>query len=91
MFWPVAHHASLVHDALYQYLNVAPISKADADELFRQLLIDNGLPRWLAGFYHWFVDHFGARDVKSVGRGCGLRLTPDQQEQLDALARSLST
>lgn len=27
MFWPKAHHASLVHDALYQYLGLIPISK----------------------------------------------------------------
>ncbi|NMZ57693.1 MULTISPECIES: DUF1353 domain-containing protein [Pseudomonas] len=64
MFWPVAHHASLVHDALYQFLNVAPVTKAEADELFHRMLLDAGMPRLVAWVYRFAVVHGGARDMR---------------------------
>ncbi|MFR0688261.1 DUF1353 domain-containing protein [Enterobacterales bacterium AE_CKDN230030158-1A_HGKHYDSX7] len=64
MFWPVAHHASLVHDALYQFLNVAPVTKAEADELFHRMLLEAGMPRLVARVYRFAVVHGGARDMR---------------------------
>lgn len=66
MFWPVAHHASLVHDALYQFLNVAPVTKAEADELFHRMLLEAGMPRLVAWVYRFAVIHGGAREMRRV-------------------------
>ncbi|AGI25172.1 hypothetical protein H681_16520 [Pseudomonas sp. ATCC 13867] len=66
MFWPVAHHASLVHDALYQFLNVAPVTKAEADELFHRMLLEAGMPRPLAWVYYRAVVLGGARDLRQA-------------------------
>ncbi|KAF1050667.1 MAG: hypothetical protein GAK43_02724 [Stenotrophomonas maltophilia] len=60
MFWPLAHHASLVHDALYQFLNVSPVDKACADRLFHDMLLESGMPRWLARLYYLAVVYGGA-------------------------------
>jgi hypothetical protein len=64
VFWQQAHHASLVHDALYQYLDSIPIAKRDVDRQFFEMLLDSVMPRVLARTYHFFVRHFGARDIK---------------------------
>ena len=66
VFWPQAHHASLIHDALYQYLNTIPISKSDVDRLFHEMLTKSGLPRSLAYLYYLAVRLFGARDIPKV-------------------------
>lgn len=59
VLWQVAHHASLVHDALYQYLEHIPIDKKEVDQLFRDMLVEAGLCRPIAAVYHWFVCTFG--------------------------------
>lgn len=41
VFWQRSHHASLVHDALYQYLHTLPISKTAVDQLFYDMLCDS--------------------------------------------------
>ncbi len=64
VFWPLAHPASLVHDALYQYLNVAPVAKHEADLLFFQMLREAGMWRPLAFAYYLAVRLFGATDVR---------------------------
>lgn len=64
VFWPVAHHASLVHDALYQFLNVAPVTKSEADDLFHRMLREAGMPRIVAWVYRFAVVHGGARDMR---------------------------
>lgn len=61
--WQRAHHASLVHDALYQYLNQIPIDKRDVDQLFHDMLIVSGFNHWVAKIYHSAVHRFGASDV----------------------------
>lgn len=66
MFWPVAHHASLVHDALYQFLNVAPVTKAEADRLFHRMLREAGMPRLVAWVYYLAVVVGGAREMRHV-------------------------
>ncbi len=63
VFWPLAHPASLVHDALYQYLNIAPVAKHEADLLFFRMLREAGM-FWPAAFaYYLAVRLFGAPDV----------------------------
>ena len=64
MFWQRAHHASLVHDALYQYLDLIPIAKQDVDNLFHDMLKVSGLHPWLAKLYHLAVRYFGAREIE---------------------------
>ena len=55
---PKAYYASLVHDVLYQFLPVQlPISRADADKIFLELLTRDGFgPRWI---YYAAVRIFG--------------------------------
>ena len=43
---PYTYYASLVHDALYQYLDTVPIKKVDIDSLFLKMLGDFK-PRWI--------------------------------------------
>lgn len=64
VFWPLAHPASLVHDALYQYLNVAPVAKHEADLLFWRMLREAGMVWPLAFAYYLSVRLFGAPDVR---------------------------
>jgi hypothetical protein len=69
VFWPLAHPASLVHDALYQYLNVAPLAKHEADLLFFRMLREAGM-LWPAAFvYYLSVRLFGAPDVRGPAPG----------------------
>ncbi len=58
--WRQAFHASLIHDALYQYLDTIPIAKKDADWLFYDMLIEAGLWRVIARIYHFGVRRFGS-------------------------------
>lgn len=64
VFWPLAHPASLVHDALYQYLNVAPVAKHEADLLFFHMLREAGMWLPLAFAYYLAVRLFGATDAR---------------------------
>ena len=68
VFWQLAQHASLIHDALYQYLDNIPIDKTEVDELFRQMLVDTGLPVYLARIYWFAVTKFGANDLNTDNR-----------------------
>lgn len=63
VFWPLTHPASLVHDALYQYLNVLPLAKHEADLLFLRMLREAGMIWPLAFAYYLAVRLFGAPDV----------------------------
>lgn len=65
IFWQKTHHASLVHDALYQYLGIQPISKRETDLLFYQMLRESGVSIITAKIYHLAVICFGARDIKN--------------------------
>lgn len=69
VLWPLAHHASLVHDALYQYLNVAPVSKAEADRLFHHMLREAGMAAPLAFIYYLAVSLGGAPRMRGVRNG----------------------
>ena len=55
---PKAYYASLLHDALYQFLDMElPMSRADADRVFLELLTrDSFGPRWI---YYSAVRIFG--------------------------------
>lgn len=69
VLWPLAHHASLVHDALYQYLNVAPVRKAEADRLFQHMLREAGMAAPFAFVYYLAVRLGGARRMRGVHNG----------------------
>ncbi|PYC24582.1 hypothetical protein DMO17_10965 [Aquipseudomonas alcaligenes] len=69
VFWPLAHPASLVHDALYQYLNAAPVAKHEADLLFLRMLREAGMAWPLAFAYYLAVRLFGAPDVRGPRPG----------------------
>ena len=60
--WPMDKHAEATafHDYVYTRPSVC-IKRNDTDELFRQLLIVCGLPRWKARCMYWFVSRFGKR------------------------------
>lgn len=60
---PFTYHASLVHDALYQYLDSVPVPKAEIDRLFLKMLGDFKLRR----LYYLAVKYFGGRGVKQKG------------------------
>ena len=62
-FWPLAHHASLVHDALYQYLGHIPITKRVVDQLLCEMLIESGMWPPLAKLYSWATRTFGAGGI----------------------------
>jgi hypothetical protein len=64
VFWQKTLYASLVHDALYQYLDSIPISKKNVDKLFYEMLCDSGVSRPLAKIYHLAVRFFGASDAE---------------------------
>lgn len=63
VFWQLAQHASLIHDALYQYLDTIPLSKEQVDKLFYDMLIKAELPEFIANTYLFFVTKFGAVDI----------------------------
>ena len=55
--------ASLVHDALYQLLRhtwLMPSQKDAIDLLFRDMCIEDGVPRWLAVLYYRALRRWGA-------------------------------
>ncbi len=60
---PFTYRASLVHDALYQYLDTIPVTKEKVDWLFLKMLGDFKL-RYV---YHFFVKYFGGRNVLQKG------------------------
>jgi hypothetical protein len=60
---PYTYFASMVHDALYQYLDTIPISKAQVDKLFLAMLGDFKLRH----LYYFAVKYFGAKHVIQRG------------------------
>lgn len=60
---PKTYFASLVHDALYQYLEDVPVTKVEVDRLFYEMLGDF----WLRRVYYVMVRCFGARGVEQRG------------------------
>jgi len=60
---PFTYYATLVHDALYQYLNSVPIPKAEIDWLFLKMLGDFKL----RSLYYLAVKYFGGRGINQKG------------------------
>ena len=71
---PYTYRASMVHDALYQYLDTIPVTKDAVDRLFLEMLGDFKL-RWL---YYPAVKCFGAWGV--VQRGLVQSLEDNREE-----------
>lgn len=67
-FEPITSKATLIHDALYQYLQDIPMAQKEADSLFREILIENGFPRWLASVYYHVVVRLSTK-VDQTGLG----------------------
>lgn len=63
VFWQIALHASLVHDALYQYLDSIPMAKQDVDKLFYTMLLNAQLPAFIAHIYLFAVTKWGVKDA----------------------------
>ncbi len=60
---PYTYFASLVHDALYQYLDTVPVPKSDIDKLFLEMLGDFKLRK----IYYLCVRVFGGWGVQQKG------------------------
>jgi len=60
---PFTYRASLVHDALYQYLDPVPVTKDQIDRLFLKMLGDFKLRK----IYYYAVKWFGGSGVVQRG------------------------
>lgn len=60
---PYTYYASLVHDALYQYLHSVPVTKKQIDLLFLKMLGDFRL----RNLYYFCVKHFGGVGIVQKG------------------------
>ena len=69
VFWQRAFYASLVHDALFQYLDNIPIKRKDVNRLFRGMLRYSGMNLILSFVYYCMVCLFGAAGTKQKGIG----------------------
>ncbi|MCX8049151.1 MAG: DUF1353 domain-containing protein [Methylohalobius sp.] len=68
---PKTYYASLVHDALYQFLDVGlPFSRKDADEFFLALMTETDFAlryiyylvvRWFGGWFRWYAITYGKK------------------------------
>lgn len=61
---PITYHASLVHDAFYQYLRDVPVSRREIDRQFLLTLRQHHFP--LAWLYYAAVRIFGGRGIKQL-------------------------
>lgn len=62
---PKTYYASLVHDALYQYLDTIPIPRKEIDRVFLEMLKETAFP--LAFLYYIAVRIFGGVGVVQYG------------------------
>ena len=73
---PKTYYASLVHDALYQFLDDdMPLSREDADHCFLRLMQASDFA--LSGLYYWAVRCFGEvfrRTAKRIRKTQGRKL-----------------
>jgi hypothetical protein len=76
-------HASLVHDGLYQYLDNIPLTKIQVDQLFHDMLIEAGMPKFLAKAYHWSAVKFGGDDVYPDNAQANSDFSNDDFKQLN--------
>lgn len=59
--------AGLVHDALYQLMQIGVLDKsfkADADNMLRDIMISQGSIKFIAAIFHAAVDIFGSMHMK---------------------------
>ena len=63
---PASYFATLVHDALCQFRTDPrlKITQAQVVQLFYDMLIEGGFPKWQAKFYAKMVDWFGPQNWK---------------------------
>ncbi len=82
VFWQLAHKASFVHDAFYQYLDSVPVEKKYVDRLFESMLIESGMPWLLAKIYYFAVRLGGGRGTKQARLAEKSPFTCDSFQQL---------
>ena len=64
---PSTFKASLVHDALYMLIREGHLRKSDrgrCDEILYYILVAEGMWKWRAKIWLWFIKLFGAYAVK---------------------------
>jgi hypothetical protein len=73
---PKTYHASLIHDALYQFLgNDAPITRHQADAIFKALLQEcDFAPGWLYWLAVWALGRFVRRGKEAKRQWKGKRV-----------------
>lgn len=59
---PQTYEASLVHDVLCQFSKQVPMSKDQVSDLFRDMLLEGGFPKWRAKLYRSAVYAFGPQE-----------------------------
>lgn len=59
VYWQLTDHASLIHDALYQYLDSIPLEKSQVDRLFYDMLTEAGMACCVRWLYYFAVKQFG--------------------------------
>ena len=75
---------SLIHDALYQLMREGVLNRAKwrkyADELLRDICIEDGMNKWRAGLWYWAVRTFGVKyslpEISPRGKVVELDLKP---------------
>ena len=75
---------SLIHDALYQLIREGHLGRAKwrkyADELLRDICIEDGMNKWRAGLWYWAVRTFGVKyslpEISPRGKVVELDLKP---------------
>ena len=68
---PSFMRGSLIHDALYQLMRENLLDhkyRGIADELLRQICIEDGMPTWRARYVYWGVKYFAGPFVKDVDK-----------------------
>jgi len=97
VYWQLTDYASLVHDALYQYLDSIPLEKSQVDQLFHEMLKEAGMLCCVRGVYHLAVKYFGGKissrkpmnsdfsikGVDIVGRKVGRKQNPDDEGRIN--------
>jgi len=74
VYWQLTDHASLIHDALYQYLDSIPLEKTQVDRLFYEMLKEAGMACCVRWLYYFAVKLFGASNLQRQPHCCEYRL-----------------
>lgn len=68
---PAAIRASLVHDVLYQLIEIHALPwelRTQADKEFRAILLADGMSPWRVRYWYWSVHLFGGQAIRRSRR-----------------------